>query len=184
MSSTVEGNAQPSWSVRPMSIQQVPLVVSWIAAIDPARETDQPGLADRMRRELIDASELEITEYYIGYFEQMPTFFMVGFVVAKKLPALASLLGGYVDYEISTFLISPLIEERLHLPLYRLAVQFILRRGLIDRVMYQVESKNELLKSILEKLGFRDLGPTHPRSSRNWYGCRRIDFFGRMGGSP
>jgi hypothetical protein len=147
-----------------MSVQQIPLVVSWIAAIDPRSETDQIGLATRMTRELSDASELGITEYYIGYFEQMPTFFMVGFPVEGH------------SYEISTLLVSPLIEGKLHLPLYHQVVQFIFKKDSVDRVIYQVESYNELLKSILTSLGFRDFGSAAATPTRIWYGCHRAEF--------
>jgi hypothetical protein len=147
-----------------MSVQQIPLVVSWIAAIDPNRNTDEIGLAERMTRELSDASELGITEYFIGYFEQLPTFFMVG-----------SPVEGH-NYEIVTLLVSPLIEEKLHLPLYHQVIQFVFKKELVDRVIYQVESKNELQKAILAALGFRDFGSTDSAPIRVCYGCRRADF--------
>jgi hypothetical protein len=159
-----------------MSVQQIPLVVAWIAAIDPTREIDQIGLADRMTRELADASELGITEYYIGYFEQMPTFFMVGSPVEGKLPALPALPAGGVDYEIATLLVSPLIEEKLHLPLYHQVLQFIFKKELVERVIYQVEAKNDARKSALEAIGFRDLRTADSAPNRIWYGCRRTEF--------
>jgi hypothetical protein len=162
-----------------MSVQQIPLVVSWIAAIDPSRETDQIGLADRMARELADASELGITEYYIGYFEQMPTFFMVGSRVEGRLPALPALPNGYYDYEIATLLVSPLIEQKLHLPLYHQVLQFIFKKGLVDRAIYQVEDKNERLRSALAALGFRDLQSADSAPNRIWYGCQRAEFLMR-----
>jgi hypothetical protein len=159
-----------------MSVQQIPLVVSWIAAIDPNRETDQIGLAARMSQELADASELGITEYYIGYFEQMPTFFMVGLPVEGKLPSLPALPDGYVDYEIATLLVSPLITEELYFPLIHQAINFAFTKTSISRVIYQIESTNQLLKSILSRLGFQEIDYIDSAQTRIWYGCGSNEF--------
>src|SRR5579862_5559504 len=176
MSSTAESTTQPSWSVRPMSVQQIPLVVSWIAALDHTREIDQIGLAERMTREFVEALKIERTEYFLGYFEQMPTFFMVGLPVEGKIPVLAALPDGLVDYEISTLLVSPLIEEKLHFPLYHQAVQFIFKKEPVDRVIYQVQDTNDRLKSTLQALGFQDLCTADSPPNRIWYGCRQREF--------
>jgi hypothetical protein len=159
-----------------MSIQQVHLAVGWIAAIDPNSQIDQIGVVDRMKWEMEEALEVGISEYYIGYFGQLSTFFMVGFLNKEKQSALPALKDGEYDYEIATLLVSPLIEEALHFPLYYHAAQFILGKQRVGRVIYQVEDTNEFLKAILVHLGFCELGYSDSVYPRVWYGCRRADF--------
>jgi hypothetical protein len=176
MSSTAELSVQPSWSVRLMSIQQIPLVVSWIAAIDPNSEIDEIGIADRMKQEMVEAVEIGRSEYYIGYFEQMPTFFMVGFLVEGDILFLPALKDSGREYEIATLLISPLIAEELHFHLYLQAIQYIFKRDLVGRVVYQIEGPNRFLKSILLRLGFCELQNADYTSIGIWFECRRSAF--------
>jgi hypothetical protein len=76
--------AQPKWSIKPMTMEQIPLFVSWIAALDPRSEMDQKAIADRMQNEMLLARKIGFPEYYIGHFEQLPIFFMIGFLIEKK----------------------------------------------------------------------------------------------------
>jgi hypothetical protein len=178
MSSTAELTAQPSWSVRPMLLEQVPLVVSWIAAIDPTTEIDQTGIADRMRREMEVAIRKRLADYHIGYFENLSTFFLEGFQLEKQTVFLPPLSGAGKDYEIATLLISPLIGNELHLPLYHQAVRFIFDAVVVDRIVYQIDKTNEFLAAVLLGLGFRELGHADAGDTRVWYGCRRSEFIG------
>jgi hypothetical protein len=178
MSTNFDLTAQSSWSVRPMSAQQVPLVVSWIAAIDPNRNMDQLGLVDRMTHELEEASRLGLSEYYIGYFEELSTFFMIGFPLDTKAHVSALLPDGHGDYEIATLLVNPLIKEKeLHFGVYLRAVQFIFsKEKSVVRILYQVEIQDKTLPSILLPLGFRKLGSVDLAGTRTWYGCLRDEF--------
>jgi hypothetical protein len=161
-----------------MSAHQVPVVVSWIAAIDPNRNMDQLGLADRMTHELEEASGLGLSDYYMGYFEQLSTFFMIGLPIDRKAHVSALLPDGHGDYEIATLLLNPLIKEKeLHFAVYLRAVQFIFREEkAVERILYQVENQNQTLPSILLSLGFRELGSVDLAGTRTWYGCLRDEF--------
>ena len=166
MSRAVNLTAQPAWSIRPMSSEQIPLVVSWIATIHPAGDIDEIDMAQGMRQEMDECHALGTCEYFIGYFQQMATFYLVG---AKAEPD---------DYEIITLLPRFVVTEDLYLHLFHQAIQFVFEKEEMSRIIFQLDAENELRRSILLQLGFNAVDRPGDRS-HTWWGCVRLDFMGR-----
>lgn len=148
-----------------MSPEQIPLVVSWIAAISTAGEIDQIDIAAKMEREMRECTAAGICEYFIGYFQQMATFYLVGALV------------GSDDYEVITLLPSPVVTEDLYLHLFHQAIKFVFEKEATARVVFQVDVVNELRQSILFQLGFCEVAAPSDGSQR-WWGCPRLGFVG------
>ena len=145
MTSAVLQSTSRFWSVRPMSCRQVPLVVWWIASIDPNVDTDQPGLITIMNQELIDARKLGCPEYYVGYFSETPMYFLVGFRDERT-----------ASFEIATLLVGPLVRTALHFRLYQQMIRLIFRRRRIGRITWEIEAPDPGLRLMLREIGFKE----------------------------
>lgn len=163
--------------VQSMTADQIPLVVSWIAGIDPLSTINEPDLVADMQQEFLHARTKTPSEYYIGFYDQLATFYMVGFPFPGKAKYDSASAKGRNDYEISTLLVNPALSRELYLPLYHQAVKFLFTREDIGRVLLQIEKTNEYLQSVLLRLGFQvyEYGKKESASYR-WYACRRSNF--------
>jgi pectin methylesterase-like acyl-CoA thioesterase len=162
MASTITPASKKTWSVCPMSLQQVSLVVSWISAIDPNTEIDQTALATSMKQELKEARKIGGCEYFIGDFGKMPMYFMVGFACM-----------GRSAFEVATILVNPLLAEALQYPVYQQAFQSIFKDRSIDRIVIEVEAGSKYLKSVMLRLGFNEL--PNSRESRRTVNVLYLD---------
>jgi len=161
-----------------MTLGQVPLVVSWIAAIDPDAAMNEIEVAARMERELIDAGEAGVYHYFIGYFERLATFFMVGARLAWGTVGGGRNERREQDYEIVTLLVSPVITEDLYLPLFHQAIGFVFESERVDRVICKIEVGDELRGKVLRRLGFYEVEWEGGDGVSGWYGCSRERFWG------
>lgn len=138
-----------------MSLRQIPLVVWWIASIDPTVDCDQTALINSMMREVAEARDTGGAEYFIGYYTDVPMYFLVGF--RNELQS---------SFDIATLLIGPLVTPELHFQLYQQAVRILLRRSSIDRITMEVDNSNRRLKLTLRRLGFHALMISSSKSRR------------------
>jgi hypothetical protein len=168
---------QPEWSVRSMTADQIPLVVSWIAGIDPLSTINVPDLVADMHQEFLHARSKTPSEYYIGFYGQLETFYMVGFPFPGKAKYDSASTKWRNDYEVSTLLVNPALSRELYLPLYHQVVKFLFTREDIGRVLLQIEKTNDYLQSVVSRLGFEPYEYSKKQSvSYGWYACRRADF--------
>lgn len=161
----------PKWSVQPMQLSQIHLVVSWIDALEPYKETDQVSTAARIEKEMIRAQASKTPQYIIGHVDELPVFFLIGFALSAKESNVSR------DYEILTLFINPILQNKLYQPVYQQAIKYLFDQDLIGRVLLQIEKSDKDQIAILRKLGFSPPKDyiTH-NLTHQWYACKLCDF--------
>jgi len=155
----------PQWFIRPMELHQIHLVVSWMDALDPYGEMDQPAIATRMEKEMIRAQATHSPQYIIGRIDELPAFFLNGFLTSN------------LDYEILTLLPNPILQRELYSSVYLQAFKYLFEQDLVGRILLQVEKGDDYLITILYQLGFTAPGDyTTHNLTHKWYACKLADF--------
>jgi hypothetical protein len=162
------------WSLRPMTLEQIPMVIDWMSAIDPSNKMDREFNAEQLRRNLLDAAEKHFNEHYIGYFEHLASFYLVVLPAGGQSAVSGSELNMSGEYEVFTVL--PRSGDIDLLVVYAWAIHFVFSVDFVGYVLKQVEATNQERRLILNTLGFSELGDRETAPGWLWYGCSKEDF--------
>jgi hypothetical protein len=157
-----------------MTLEQIPMVIDWMAAIDPNNKMDRKYTIEQMRDEMLLAAKNHNIVHYIGYFDRDAAFFIVVLPGAGRPSISPSTLGMAGEYELFT-----LLPRSSNMDIFRVtawAIHFVFSMGFVDSVLRQVKSTDQQGRWILDTLGFSELEDRETALGYVWYACGKEDF--------